>query len=242
MSDNGSSYTNESYCPLFRALGEWHAIRGEWEKARNRFEDVLRFQQSDDQRSSGDYYHEALALLSLGDETGFVRLREAALNRFKSTSNEVAARYAVKIGLLLPAGDSAMASLDPLVQLLGRAVASTDLKTNPGGAAWQLMCLGLFEYRRGNYAEAVDRCRRSLDSVNVAIPTVQNEAILAMSFHKLGDDAIARSELEKARNLVQHGLNQGMDSWLWRDWVFARLLLQEADSMIPQAPPPEAQK
>ena len=102
-SNNASRYTNGSYYPLFRALGEWHAIRGEWEKARNRFEDVLQFQQPDDARSSGDYYHEALALLKLGDETGFVRLREAALNRFKGTTNEVTARYAMKIGLLLPA-------------------------------------------------------------------------------------------------------------------------------------------
>ena len=95
-SNNGSRYTDESYYPLFRALGEWHAIRGEWEEARNRFEDVLQFQQPDDARSSGDYYHEALALLSLGDETGFVRLREAALNRFKGTTNEVTAQYAMK--------------------------------------------------------------------------------------------------------------------------------------------------
>jgi len=59
--------------------------------------------------------------------------------------------------------------------------------------------------------------------------------VLAMSHHKLGDDATARSELEKARGLVQGGLNRGFDSWNWREWVFARLLLQEADAMIPPA-------
>ncbi len=241
-SNNGSRYTNESYYPLFRALGEWHAMRGEWKKARNRFEDVLQFQ-PDDVRSSGDFYHEALVLLKLGDETGFVRLRDAALNRFKDTTNEATAQYAVKIGLLSPAGDSTMVGLEPLVQLLGRAAASTASITDPGRASWQLTCLGLFEYRRGNYAKAVDRCRRSLDaSKYVAIPTVQSEAILAMSLHKLGDDTTARSELDKVKRLVQRGLNRGLDSWCWRDWVFARLLLQEADGLIPQAPPPEPQK
>ena len=241
-SNNGSRYANGSYYPLFRALSEWHAIRGEWEKARNRFEDVLQLQQPDDTRSSGDYYHEALALLKLGDETGFARLREAALNRFKGTTNEATAQYAVEIGLLLPAGDSTMASLEPLVQLLGRAVAPTGSITDSGMARWDLMCLGLLEYRRGNYAEAVDRCRRSLDSVNVALPTVQNGTILAMSLHKLGDDTTARAELDKAKRLVQRGLNRGVDSWRWRDWVFARLLLQEADGLIPQAPFPESPK
>jgi serine/threonine protein kinase len=242
-SNNSFSHTNESYYPLFRALGEWNAIRGEWDKARNRFTDVLQFQQPDDARSSGDYYHEALALLKLGDETGFVRLRETALNRFKGATNEETALYAVKIGLLLPVADPTMASLEPLVQLLGRAVTPTASITDLGAASWHLMCLGLFEYRRGNCAKAVNWCRRSLSaSKYVAIPTVQNEAILAMSLHKLGDDTTARSELDKAKRLVQRGLNCGLDSWCWRDWVLARLLLQEAEGLIPQAPPPEPQK
>jgi hypothetical protein len=51
------------------------------------------------------------------------------------------------------------------------------------------------------------------------------------------DDARARSELDGAKSLVQSGLNIGYDQWSWPAWVFVRLLLQEADSLIPQAPP-----
>jgi serine/threonine protein kinase len=242
-SNKGPMFAEESYYPLFRALGEWHAIRGEWERARKRFEDVLQFQQPDDARSSGDYYHEALALLSLGDESGFVRLREATLNRFKNTTNEATAQYAMELGLLRSGGDSTTAGLEPFVQLLGRAIAPAGSITDLGGAGWNLMCLGLFEYRRGNYAKAVELCRRSLDaSPYVAIPTVQSEAILAMSLHKLGDNTTARSELDKVKPLGQRGLNRGLDSWRWRDWVFARLLLQEAEGLIAPAPPAEPQK
>ncbi|MGO9479891.1 MAG: serine/threonine protein kinase [Limisphaerales bacterium] len=242
---NANNASKDTDVPLYRALGEWHAIRGEWEQARNRFEYVLQFQQPDDPHSSGDYYHEALALLKLGDETGFVRLRDAALNRFKGTTNEATAQYAVKTGLLLPNGDALMASLQPFVQVLNRASASAgpikEGMTTP--ASWDFMVLGLLEYRRGNYAQAVDWCRRSLDtSTYIAIPTIHDRTILAMSFHKLGDDATARSELAKARSLIQSGLNRGFDSWNWREWVFARLLLQEADGLIPQAPPPESPK
>jgi uncharacterized protein HemY len=241
-SNSGSRSADGSNGPLFRALGEWHAICGEWEQARKRFEEVLQFQEPDDTRSSKDYYHDALALLELGDETGFVRRREAALDRFKGTANEVTAQYAVRTGLLRPTGDSTMAGLEPLVQLLDRAAARTGPTTDPRSASEDFMCLGLWEYRCGHYAQAVDRCRRSLDSVYVAIPTVQDEAILAMSLHQLGDDTMARAELDKARRLAQRGLNSGVDSWGWREWVFARLLLQEAEGMIPQAPSSEPQK
>jgi tetratricopeptide (TPR) repeat protein len=244
MSKSGT-FSQENVMILSRELGEWHAIRGEWEKARNRFEDVLQFQQPDDWRSSGDYYHEALALLKLGDETGFARLRDAAINRFKGTTNEETARYVTKIVLLRPTSDTPATSLDPFVEVLSRTVAGAgQIKagtTTP--SSWDLMVLGLLDYRRGNYAKAMDLCRRSLETCTyVANPTVQDHVIRAMSFHKLGDDASARSELDGASSLVQNGLNIGFDKWNWREWVFARLLLQEADGLIPQAPPPEPQQ
>ena len=100
------------------------------------------------------------------------------------------------------------------------------------------MLLGLFEYRRGNYAKALDLCRRSLDLCTyMSIPTTPDRVVLAMSFHQLGDDASARTELERAKSFVQGGLICGFDRWHWREWVFVRLLLQEADGLIPQAPP-----
>jgi tetratricopeptide (TPR) repeat protein len=226
---------------LARALGEWHAIRGEWEKARNRFEYVQQSQQPDESRSSVDYYQEALALLKLGDKTGFVRLRDAALSRFKGTTNTMTAQSVMKTALLLPAGDTPMANLEPFVQVLGRAEAGAgQIKEQASDAFWDLMLLGLFEYRRGNYAKAVDLCRGSLgECAFLPMPNALNRVILAMSSHQLADDATARLELDRARSLAQSGLNWGFDQWNWREWVLVRLLLLEADSLIPQSPPPE---
>jgi hypothetical protein len=68
------------------------------------------------------------------------------------------------------------------------------------------------------------------------LPTVMDRVILAMSFHKLGDAGAARSELGQAKIPVMGGMNRGFDKWHWHEWVFARLLLQEADRLIPQAP------
>jgi hypothetical protein len=236
-----ASNTDLSLYALYRALGEWRAIRGEWDKARNRFDDVLQFRQPQDTESSNDYYHQALTLLRLGDQSGFFRLRDAALRQFKSTSNEVAAQHVMKLALLLPPPEVPLANLEPFTQVLNRAVAAAEpMKEGTyAPATWDLMLLGLLEYRRGSYPRALDLGWRSLVTCTYnSMPTVHDRAILAMCRHKLGDDAAARTELEIASSLVQRGLDTGVDSWQWPDWVFARLLLQEADSLILQAPLP----
>jgi len=242
-----SDVSKDTAVSLARALGEWHAIRGEWEQAHNRFEYVHRLSQLHEGGQAVDYLHTALASLELGDESGFSRLRDETLHRFNGTTDPSSAEYVMKVSLLRPVTDTSAAALEPFVQvLLQHAMASAGPNqegVQPPSSVWNAMLLGLYEYRRGNYAKAVDLCRRSLETCTyVANPTMQDHVILAMSFHKLGDDAGARSELDEARVLVQRGLNKGFDSWHWREWAFARLLLQEAEGFIPQASLPESPK
>jgi hypothetical protein len=153
----------------------------------------------------------------------------------------------MKMALLLPTDDASASELQPFAAVLGHAVASAGpIKEGTTTAAgWNLMLLGLFDYRRGHYTNAIEWCHQSLNtSTYIAMPTVTDRAILAMSFHKLGDDSAARREFERATGLVEGGLNLGIDTWHWRDWVFARLLLQEAEALIPQAavPAPETKQ
>ena len=151
----------------------------------------------------------------------------------------------MQAGLLRPLDSASAAALEPFAQFLERAVASAGpLKEGTFvPASWDLALLGLFEYRRGNYAKALDCCQRSLVTCTyMAMPAATDRVIRAMCFSKLGDDASARSELDGAKSLVQRGLNIGHDKWNWPAWVFVRLLLQEADGLIPPAPPPESPK
>jgi tetratricopeptide (TPR) repeat protein len=236
-----NTFSQETLMILSRELGEWHAIRGEWEQARNRFEYVHRFSPSRADAVRVDYLS-ALASLKLGDEKGFLSLRDEAISRFKGTTDAADAEYVIAAGLLRPVDNTSAAALEPYAQVLERAVAGAgQLKegtTTP--AASRLALLGLFAYRRGDYAEALKDCQRSLAaSTYLAMPSAVDRAIRAMSFHKLGEDASARSELDSARSLLQNGLNIGFDQWNWNWCVFVRLLLQEADSMIPQAPSPQ---
>lgn len=230
---------------LSYALGEWHAMRGEWKQARNCFGYVHRFSRTREGGRPIDYLNSVVAALWLKDEPRFFLLRDQAIRRFSGATDAGTAQYVMEISLLRTTGDNPVPMLAPFVKVLERDFASVD----PGkeGAApdspWDSMCLGLLEYRRGNYAKAVEWCRRSLvASTYVALPAAMDWIIRAMSFHKLGDDASAHTELGKARTLFQCGLDHGYDKWHWREWVYSRLLLQEADGLIPQAPPPEPRK
>jgi len=234
-----NSASKDTVVDLARALGEWHAVRGEWEQARNRFS------QLPEDGSTRDYLITATAALKLGDEPGFIRVRDQAIRRFNGSTEEWGYENVMQAGLLRPLDSTSAAALEPFVQFLEHAVAGAGpLKEGTYvPASWDLSLLGLFEYRRGNYAKALDDCQRSLlTSTYVALPAATDRVIRAMCLARLGDNASARLELDGAKSLVQSGLNIGYDRWHWPAWVFVRLLLQEADSFVPQAPLPEPQK
>ena len=180
----------------------------------------------------------------MGDEAAFLRARDHATSRFKGTTDVGDAEFVMRAGLLQPVDNTSAAALEPYAQVVERVVAGAG-PIQEGvytPASWDAMLLGLLEYRRGDYTKALEDCQRSLDACPyLAIPAATDRVIRAMAFHKLGDDASARSELDGARSLVQNGLNIGFDKWNWHEWVFVRLLLQEADGLIQQAPLPERQ-
>jgi tetratricopeptide (TPR) repeat protein len=214
-------------------------VRGEWQQARNRFS------QLPEDGGERDYFLRAISALKLGDESVFFRVRDQAISRFNGTTEAWGYESVMQASLLRPLDNTSATALEPFVQFLERAVASAEpLKEGTYvPASWDLTLLGLFEYRRGNYDKALDCCQRSLATCTyMAMPAATDRVIRAMCYSKLGDNASARSELDGAKSLIQSGLNIGYDRWSWPAWVFARLLLQEADSMIPQAPPPEPQK
>ena len=81
-------------------------------------------------------------------------------------------------------------------------------------------------------------CRQSIETSNkfVSLPTATDRVIIAICLHELGENTAARSELERASSLAQLGLNRGFDKWYWREWVGVRLLLHEANHLMPEEP------
>jgi hypothetical protein len=224
---------------VFRALGEYHALRNQWPEASERFKALLQIDELDGwDACTLDYLRCGPALIEQGDTNGYQQFREAAVKRFTAGSHPFADRI-VKIALLLPADQSFMNSLRPLVEVTSQSVTTN---ANTGDdiflAAWRSTSLALMEYRSGHYDRAADWCRQCLNYPEYIAPrTATAQTILALADYRLGKIPDARTELAQARALIQNKFKNELDrgtpmEGFWFDWVFARILLQEAENQI----------
>jgi tetratricopeptide (TPR) repeat protein len=236
---------------VFREMGELHAVRQEWQEAGGYFTSLLRVNQLDGwNQATLDYLACGVVLAMMRDARSYVSFREEAIRRFEETNLPIPAERIVKISLLQPADGKVLAALAPLAEVAARpfTTANESAETKSSREAWSAMSLGLFEYRSGHYARAIEWCRSCLACREVIpVRTATARLILAMSLRQDGRQKAVLAELEQAHQLIKSGFDAGLkqgraDRGLWFDWVFARLLQQEADSLIPQAPSPEPQK
>ncbi len=227
---------------VFRALGEYHAMQNQWPEAADRFKVLLQIDQLDsrDVRTL-DYLEYGPALIERGDTNGYESFRQAAAARFTGGSRPFADRI-VKISLLLPSDPKILKALQPLADATAQSF-GTNAEDNADIflAAWSSVSLALVEYRRGNYAQAADWCRRCLNYPEYIAPrTATARVIIAMSDQRLGKTAEARSQLAQAREIIGDKFKSQLDrgtpvQGFWFDWVFARILLREAEALIPQS-------
>ncbi len=222
---------------VFRALGEYHALRNEWLGASERFKVLLQVDQLDGwDTCTLDYLRCGPALIKQGDSAGYEKFRQDAVARFTSGSYPFADRI-IKISLLVPADQNFMKSLAPLIAATSQSI-TTNANDDVFLAAWRSVSLGLLEYRFGNYAKAADWCRQCLNyPENIAPRTATAHIILAMSDQHLGQVQNARAELAQAREIIENKFKNDLDrgtpmQGFWFDWVFAQILLQEGSALI----------
>jgi serine/threonine protein kinase len=231
----------------YRALGEWHALRQEWSEAAGCFGALLKVNQLDHwDIATLDYLACGAVLAESGDRRRFEDFRDEAIRRFKGADVQAAAERIIKISLLQPADGKALAALSPLAEIAARPFTNED--ESPAiiafREAWRAISLGLLEYRSGRYATAMERCRTALACrQNLPVRTATARLILAMSLGREREHQAALSELEQSRKIIESGFDAGLkhgrwDRGLWFDWVFARVLLQQAKELL--AAPPEA--
>jgi eukaryotic-like serine/threonine-protein kinase len=192
-----------------------------------------------------DYNKYAVVLAEMDNRRAYENVCAQFIDQFGDTNRAFLEQIViVKTCSLLPASASMRAALPPLAEKMVKSIA---MDTDPNGWAlpWQCMSLAIFEYRRGNYAEAVNWGNRCLsfnqDSAKERVAAIH--AILAMSYHRLSQTEQVGPALAKSRELVEERwktpftvLNEGSRGW-WYDWFLARILEREAVAIIePLAP------
>jgi eukaryotic-like serine/threonine-protein kinase len=243
MSEVSVSQPTIEGAAVFRALGEYHALRNQWKEATARFASLMQVNQLDGwDACTLDYLRYGPTLIEQGDKDGYERFRQAAIDHFSSGKYPFADRI-VKISLLLPANEKLLKSLTPLAGVTTQSIATNeDANADIFVAAWRSVSTALMEYRRGNYEKAAGWCQQSLNyPEHIAPRTATARIILAMSDQKLGKINEARSELGEAREIIENKFRNPLDlgtpmQGFWFDWLFARILLDEATALIEGSP------
>jgi hypothetical protein len=233
---------------LFRALGDWAAVQGNWHRAAEYYSALVPSDQFETPLlATQDYIKYGVVLAEMNDQRTYENFCREYIKQFGDTANASLIERIVKSCSLLPPSASLLAALSPLAEKTAES-ARRGTDPNPWALPWQCMSLALFEYRHGNYAEAVNWGNRGLsfkqDSAMERVAATQ--AILAMSYHQLGQAEQARLALAKSRELVEQRwktpftvFNEDSTGW-WYDWFLAGILEREAVAII--EPPAAAAK
>jgi hypothetical protein len=222
---------------IFRALGQWHALKGQWTESAERFRLVLAADQRDNAWAiTEDLLKAGPIQIERGDMEGYEHFRRAAIARYIGTTDPVFAERTLKISLLSPADADLMKSLVKLSDVSASSMEKT--AQDPIMEAWRCVSIGLMAYREGSWSASQGWCQRCLSyTENNPSRIATAHIIQAMACFRLGERKLAHSELLEGRELItaefKKGLNEGNGGeGFWYDWLFARILLREAEMLI----------
>ncbi len=223
----------------YRAVGEWHAIAARWDKAAERFRALMEIDRLDTwQVTTLDYQSCGVVLADSGAREAYREFCHAALDYFAAIDNGEGAGRIVKTLLLLPPPPEFLAALQPLIELNRRHWRPFEERQSGYRPSWEIVPLALADLRQGDYGSAAARCDRLLSQRGLAASLVQTcQLIRALARHHQNRDPRAREWLATAESVINARFAAGLErgSWrdgFWFDWLFARVLLREAQSEI----------
>jgi tetratricopeptide (TPR) repeat protein len=224
---------------VFRSLGRWNAAFGRWPQAANCFRlmneanrmgDRIRIVEGNDLLMTAPSYLEA------GDKKTYENFRADALERYVPAQSALQAEHLLKVCLLLPADQR---TLERLESSAVKCRENTPGKSGMLGLAdWNTLSLTLYQYRRGEYQDAIrlaEKCITFKDSAGSR--TAAARCILAMARFTQGDDEEARHQLDLAKadtlrvdSLIDESGFPPIGTWF--AWSVVRILTREAEATI----------
>jgi serine/threonine protein kinase len=235
-----------------RALGDWHAGKGRWAQAAERFASLGKVNQFDSPEvMSLDQLRLTVALLEAGDRRSYEQWRQSVVATFTPGDAPLPAST-IKACLLLSAPPDLLeriAAVSEPEPVRSGYVRGVRLTTGKGGAWSRSDAKALLNYRSGNFAAI--RHERFLADNTARLATCW--LIEAMGTWQRKDHWGAMVTWTKGFALVQAGAGKGpvpltvrteifpgvsdpdyLDA-PWYDWAVADLLLREWDQMIGEA-------
>jgi len=216
----------------FRAMGDWLAVQQKWQEAARRYSFLMHLDQLDIWASvTLDYQAYAVLLVETGDFSTYAQFCRTTVARYAGETNGDAACRILKSCLLRPPNAELMTALQPLAKIAEHW--SARHSDNP----WAAIPVSLWRYRCGDYRGAAELALPKEGQSDASGATATNCAILAMALFHEGKIEEARANVARARKIVDAGfarrlnLGNGAQGY-WYDWVFARILLREAESTI----------
>ncbi|MFO1487228.1 MAG: serine/threonine-protein kinase [Verrucomicrobiota bacterium] len=223
---------------VYRDLGWWYAKQGRWDSAAEHYKRLLQVDQKNNSwEITSDLLMAGPILIERQDLKGYEEFRQAAIAQFAGTTDPVFAERTLKISLLLPAGQPMMQSLQPLSDLAADSLQDVPDYNEPM-VAWRCISLGLMAYRQGYMPSArawAERCLSSSEINPARIATAR--VIRAMALWQLGERELSTQEMELSRKMITEQFANGLlpgtggVGW-WYDWLFARILLREAEVLL----------
>ncbi|HUA67631.1 MAG TPA: protein kinase [Candidatus Saccharimonadales bacterium] len=189
-------------------------------------------------------------LIELGDKATYEKLRTALLEETGDTDDPNTVNRTLGICLLLPVDPG----LQPSINQLADRVRKTRMASSPLFANWIQFTLGSFEYRRGNYAQALQLLPMNPDVQPPELRPVlkaTSHVMAAMALYQLHQTNQARLELAQYRGVIETNFNGPLDLGTntadmydrlgpWHFWWAAHVSLREAEALIKVAPAPKA--
>jgi len=203
--------------------------QGRWPEAIADATLVLKYQPNDHYG-----YHTLAALLVIThDRPDYEQLCRRILPLFANTTNPYIAERMADDCLLLPQSGVDLQQVD---RLATTAVTIGNDNLAMGYGYFQA-CKALSEYRLGHFSEAMGWAEKSLKTPQL-FAQAKAYAVLAMAQWQLGQKDAAKTILAKGDTLAprispRHDTVDLGNAWL--AWLYARILLDEADALIQPA-------
>ena len=233
----------QEYATLYREMGDMNALKGNWKKAKARFDILSQIDELANTDTTMDDIRSAALLVEQGYQQDYERFRESLVTRYAGTANPTVAQRTLRACLLTPANGEMLNALEQFTQPINKAFKTAEQGHAPTGEIWQSYAMALMSYRSGNFEAALKWCKRP-NSTDTGSPPrdLAVRLIDAMTRQQLGQHAAAQAELDACR--VGFEKTYAPDApktreWkgFWFDQASVRIFLREASELIEKEPP-----